>query len=120
MIGFIVTIVVLAISLWLISLLPIGVEVDSPGKALLGGAIIGALTGLTHVIPGGLRNLGAVVSLGLIPLIVSVIVFGLAAWLVEGFRLRWGILSAIIGAIALGIVNGILTTILGAIGLLPA
>ncbi|MEM8605237.1 MAG: phage holin family protein, partial [Cyanobacteria bacterium P01_H01_bin.121] len=54
------------------------------------------------------------------PLIVSIVVFGLAAWLIEGFRLRWGILSAIIGAIALSIVNGLLTTILGSIGLLPA
>ena len=120
MVGFIVTIIVLSISLWLISLLPIGVEIDSPFKALLGGAVIGALTGLTHIIPGGLRSFGALVSLGLLPLIVSIVVFGLAAWLIEGFRLRWGILSAIIGAIALSIVNGLLTTILGSIGLLPA
>lgn len=115
MVGFIITVIVLAISLWLISLLPIGVEIDSPGKALLGGAVIGVLTGLTHIIPGGLRNFGAIISLGLIPFIASVIIFGLAAWLIEGFRLRWGILSAIIGAIALSIVNSILMTILGAV-----
>ena len=40
-IGFLITVVVLAISLWLVSLLPTGVEIDSPVKALLGGAIIG-------------------------------------------------------------------------------
>lgn len=119
-IAFLITVVVLAISLWLISLLPIGVEVDSPVKALLGGAIIGVLNGLYHFLPQGLRTFGAIISLGLIPLIISIVVFGLAALLIEGFRLRWGIISAILGAFALTIVNSILTWILTAIGLIPA
>ncbi|NER78520.1 MAG: phage holin family protein [Leptolyngbya sp. SIO1D8] len=117
MVGFLITIVVLAISLWLISLLPIGVDIDSPVKALLGGAVIGALNGLYHLLPGGLRTFNAVISLGLIPLIISVIVFGIAAWLIEGFRLRWGILSAIIGAIALSVVNGLLIKVLAIVGI---
>ncbi len=112
MVAFIITIIVLSISLWIISLLPIGVEVDSPVKALLGGAVIGVLTGLTHLFPDGLRAAGAWLTLGLLPLIVSIIVFGLAAMLIEGFRLRWGVWSAILGAIALSIVNGVLTRIL--------
>ncbi|MEM6715442.1 MAG: phage holin family protein [Cyanobacteria bacterium P01_C01_bin.147] len=120
MIAFLITVAVLAISLWLISLLPIGVEVDSPVKALLGGAIIGVLNGLYHFLPQGLRTFGAIISLGLIPLIISIVVFGLAALLIEGFRLRWGIISAILGAFALTIVNSILTWILTAIGLIPA
>lgn len=119
-ISFLITVVVLAISLWLISLLPLGVEVDSPVKALLGGAIIGAFYGLYHFLPEGLRTFGAVISLGLIPLIISIVIFGLAALLIEGFRLRWGIISAILGAFALTIVNSILTWILTAVGLIPA
>lgn len=119
-IGFLITVVVLAISLWLVSLLPTGVEIDSPVKALLGGAIIGVLYSVYNFLPQGLRTFGAIISLGLIPLIISIVVFGLAAWLVEGFRLRWGILSAILGAFALTIVNSILSWILSQIGLLPA
>lgn len=115
LVSFIIYVVVLALSLWLISLLPIGVDVDSPVKALVSGAVIGILYRLYHVLPEGLRTFGGFVSLGLIPFLVSVIIFGLAAWLVEGFRLRWGILSAIIGAIALTFVNGILTQILATI-----
>ncbi|MEL6381706.1 MAG: phage holin family protein [Cyanobacteria bacterium J06626_18] len=115
MVPFIITIIVLSISLWIISLLPIGVEVDSPVKALLGGAVIGVLTGLTHILPAGLRTAGAWLTLGLLPLIVSIIVFGLAAMLIEGFRLRWGIWSAILGAIALAIVNSILNQLLAII-----
>lgn len=117
-ISFLITVVVLALSLWLVSLLPTGVEVDSPVKALLGGAIIGALYGLYHFLPQGLRAFGAIISLGLIPLIISIVIFGLAAWLIEGFRLRWGIISAILGAFALTIINSILTWILTQVGLL--
>lgn len=113
MVGFIITVVVLALSLWLISLLPIGVDIDSPAKALIGGAVIGVLNGLYHILPDGLIVFANVITLGLLSLVINVIVFGLAAWLVQGFRLRWGILSAIIGAIALAVVNGVLTRILG-------
>ena len=112
MVGFLITIVVLAIALWIVTLLPTGVEVDSPLKALLAGAVIGILTGLYHLFPGWLRTFGGLVSLGLIPLIVSVIIFGLAAWLIEGFRLKWGIISAVLGAIALTFINSILTWLL--------
>ena len=115
MIPFLITVVVLALSLFIISKLPTGVDVDNPIAALLGGAIIGVFNGLYYLFPTWLRALPAILSLGLIG---SVIVFGLAAWLVEGFRLRWGILSAILGAIALAIVNSILWKIFDAVGLL--
>ena len=120
MIAFLIVIVVTAISLLIISKLPVGVEIDSPVKALMGGAIIGFFNGLWGLFPQWFRTLNAIVSLGLVPLIGSIIVFGLSAWLVEGFRLRWGIASAILGAIALGIINSILFFILRQTGLIAA
>jgi putative membrane protein len=117
MIGFLISVVVIAISLLIISKIPIGVEVDSPWIALIAGAIIGAFNSIWSWFPGWFRAANAIFSLGLIPLIGSIIVFGLAAWLVEGFRLRWGIWSAILGAIALSIVNSILFFIFRQIGL---
>lgn len=118
LIGFLISVVILAISLLIISKIPpIGVEIDSPINALLGGAIIGAFNGIWGFFPGALRGFFAVISLGLIPLIGAVIVFGLAAWLIEGFRLRYGIWSAILGAIALAIISSILNAILRSIGL---
>lgn len=119
MTGFLIAIIVTAVSLLIISKLPIGVEIDSPFKALIAGAIIGAFNGLYSLFPGWLRAIPAVLSLGLVPLIGSIIVFGLAAWLVEGFRLRWGVGSAILGAIALAIINFILFSILNQIRLVP-
>jgi putative membrane protein len=116
---FLISIVVIAISLLIITKLPTGVEVDNPVIALIAGAIIGAFNGLYGLFPQWFRTANAIVSLGLIPLIGSIIVFGLAALLVEGFRLRWGIGSAILGAIALGIVNSFLFFILRQTGLVP-
>lgn len=115
--AFLISIVVTALALLIIAKLPLGVEIDSPLKALIGGAIIGAFNGIWGLFPQWFRTLNTIVSLGLIPLIGSIIVFGLAAWLVEGFRLRWGIASAIIGAIALSIINSILFFILRQTGL---
>ncbi len=120
MVFFLISVAVTALSLLIISKLPTGVEIDNPVVALISGAIIGALNGLWGVFPGWFKAFTAVFSLGLVPLFGSVIVFGLAAWLVEGFRLRWGIGSAILGAIALAIINSILFFILGKVGLVAA
>lgn len=117
MVALLITIVVTAISLLIISKLPLGIEIDHPLPALIGGAIIGAFSGFWHLFPSWLRTGSALLSLGIIPLIGSIIVFGLAAWLVEGFRLRWGLWSAVLGAIALGLVNSILLFILRQVGL---
>lgn len=120
MLGFLISVVVLAVSLWIVSKLPLGVEIDNPVVALIAGGIIGVFNGIWSLFPNFFRAFSAVISLGLIPLIGSIIVFGLAAWLVEGFRLRWGIMSAILGAIVLSFINWILTVILAQVGLLPA
>lgn len=121
LLSFIISILVNAITLFIISRIPpIGIEIDKVGAALLGGAIIGVFNGIWGLFPQGVRLFTGIISLGLIPLIGSIIVFGLSAWLVEGFRLRWGIWSLILGAISFAIVNSIMFWILGAIGLLPS
>lgn len=118
MIGFLISVVVLAVSLLIISKLPIGVEIDNPVIALIAGAIIGAFNSIYQIFPNWFRTFNAIVSIGLIPLIGSIIVFGLAAWLVEGFRLRNGVISAILGALALSFVNSILFFILRQVGII--
>ncbi|WP_421656172.1 phage holin family protein [Leptothermofonsia sp. ETS-13] len=118
MVPFLISVVVLAISLLIVSKLPTGVEVDNPWIALIAGGIIGALNGIWGLFPDAFRGIIWLFSLGLIPLLGSIIVFGLTAWLIEGFRLRWGIGSAILGAIALSIINSILVFILRQTGLI--
>jgi putative membrane protein len=49
-----------------------------------------------------------IVTLGLFFFVLNAIIFALAAYLVPGFSLKWGIWSALIGSIALAIINSIL------------
>lgn len=107
--GFLILVVVTAISLLIISYIPfLGVEIDSPGKALVSGLVFGILNAFLKPI---LSFLGAPITFltfGLFAIIINAIIFGLTAKLIEGFRLRNGLLSAILGAIVLGIVNGLI------------
>ena len=94
----------------------IGVEVDSLEKSFISAAVLGIVTALVTPI---LKLLGAIPNFltlnlfqGIFTFIISVICFGIAAYLVEGFRLRNGIWSAIMGALALSIVSNLIYNIL--------
>ncbi|NEQ13320.1 phage holin family protein [Moorena sp. SIO3A2] len=104
---------VTAISLLIISKLPTGVEIDSFGKALVSAVVFGILNGLLKTILDILALPLTILTLGVFAVVVNTIVFGLAAALVTGFRLRWGFWSALIGSIALGLVNSLIYKVLG-------
>jgi putative membrane protein len=108
---------VTSISLFVISKLPLGVEIDTPGKAFFSAAILGIVTAIVRPI---LRLLFVVPNFvtfdllsGFFTFVIAVICFSLAAWLVQGFRLRYGIWSAVIGAFALTIINSLIYKLLG-------
>lgn len=104
---------VTAISLLIISKLPTGVEIDSFGKALVSAVVFGILNALLKPILDVLALPLTILTLGVFAVVVNAIIFGLAAALVTGFRLRWGFWSALIGAIALGFVNSLIYKLLG-------
>ncbi|MCY7390645.1 MAG: phage holin family protein [Leptolyngbyaceae cyanobacterium CAN_BIN12] len=114
LIPFIIGAIVTAIALLLISKIPfLGIEIDSVGKALLAGIVFGVLSWALGWMAGS--KILNVLTLGVLWLVVNTIIFGLSAWLIEGFRLRNGIISAILGAIALTFVNSVLFKVLGMI-----
>jgi putative membrane protein len=115
LISLLVAWVVTSISLFIISKLPTGVEIDTFGKALWSAAVFGILNALLRPILVILAFPITLLTFGLFAIVLNAIIFGLAAWLVTGFRLRWGFWSALIGAIALGIINSLIYRVLGAI-----
>lgn len=117
MVGLLITWLVTTVSFLILSKLPLGVEIDSFGKAAFSAAVFGILNALVRPVLTILSFPFILVTFGLFMVIVNAIIFGLAAWLVTGFRLRWGIWSAILGSIALGIVNSILFHILSTLNL---
>lgn len=117
MVGLFITWLVTTISFLIISKLPIGVEIDSFGKAALSAAVFGILNALLRPILGFFTFPFIILTFGLFVFVLNAIIFGLAAALVPGFRLRWGFWSALIGAIALSIVNSLLFNLLVVFGL---
>lgn len=111
-VSFLITALVTAVSLVIISKLPLGVEVDNFSKAVWGGIVFGILNALVKPVLAVLSIPFIVITLGLFLLVLNAFIFGLAAWLVEGFRLKWGLMSAFLGSFALTIVNSILNSIL--------
>lgn len=103
-----------ALILLLIAQLPLGVEMESFAVALLSAVVIGLLgTLLLWPLKILLGPLWAVTSLGgllspvslLFEWLIAVILFGMAAWLIQGFRLRNGLLSAVLGALAYSLIS---------------
>ncbi|GAB1542369.1 hypothetical protein NUACC21_50430 [Scytonema sp. NUACC21] len=109
--------VVTAIGLFIISKLPLGVEIDSPQKAFISAAVLGIVTAVVRPL---LRLVFAVPNFltfnllsGFFTFAIAVVSFGLAAWLVQGFRLRYGAWSAILGAFALSLLSSLIYHLLG-------
>ncbi|MBO0351178.1 phage holin family protein [Phormidium pseudopriestleyi FRX01] len=113
LVSLLITWIITSISLFIISKLPTGVEIDGFNKALISAAVFGVLNALIRPILAVLAFPITFLTLGLFSIIINAIIFGLAAWLVTGFRLRWGFWSAIIGTLALSFINSILFAILG-------
>ncbi|MBP0001958.1 MAG: phage holin family protein [Cyanobacteria bacterium SID2] len=111
-VSLVVTWLIMSLSFFIVSKLPIGVEIDSLNKVLVSAAVFGILNALVKPVFSVLALPFVILTLGLFTFVVNAAVFGLAAWLVEGFRLRWGFWSALLGSIALSIVNSILSNIL--------
>lgn len=112
-----ISLVVTTISLLIISKLPLGIEIDSVQKSFVAAIAFGILNAILHPI---LTVFGILsfLTFGLASLIANIIIFGLAALLVRGFRLRSKIFSPIIGAFALSVINSIIYKILQNVGIL--
>lgn len=108
MLGLLVKFVVTVISLLIISKLPVvGVDIDTPAKAAISAIVIGILNALMWPFLKVLSFLPAFLSF-LPVFILNVIIFGVAAALVPGFRLQNKLLSAIFGAALLTILNTVI------------
>ncbi len=111
MISFIVTLFVTALSLLILSRLHIGLEVEDTGAALIAALVLGLLNATLRPILGFLAFPITVLTLGLFAIVLNAIVLYVAAALVKGFHIR-NFLTAIISAILLGILNGLIMWIL--------
>ena len=120
LIDVLITWLVTAASLLIISKLPLGVEIDNPGIGYISAAVFGILNAaisfvfftLPNTLTFGIYGFFAkLLTLGLFSFTLNVIALTLAARLITGFRLEKGIWSAVIGAIALAAVSSFITSV---------
>ena len=107
--------------LLLITRLPIGVEMVNFPIALVSALVI-SLAGTLLVWPLRLilsplrlvTTLGGLIPVGfLFEWLISILLFGFTAWLIQGFRLRNGLFSAALGALAYSVFSVIALRSLG-------
>jgi len=110
-----------AVILLLITRLPIGVEMVNFPIALVSALVI-SLAGTLLVWPLRLilsplrmvTTLGGLIPVGfLFEWLISILLFGFTAWLIQGFRLRNGLFSAALGALAYSVFSFIALRSLG-------
>ena len=103
---------VTASSLLIITQLPVGVEIDSTPKAFISAAVLGIVAAIVRPILGLVFFIPNLLTFNLFSSVTTFVItaatFALAASLVQGFRLRLGIWSAVIGALALSIVSNLI------------
>jgi putative membrane protein len=107
-VGLLVAWLVTSVSLFLISKLPTGVEISSFQKALISAIVFGLLNAFVRPVIAFFAFPITFLTFGLFSVIINAIIFGLAAALVDGFSLRWGFWSALIGAVLLGFINSLI------------
>ena len=107
-VGLIVCWLVTSVSLFLISKLPTGVEISSFQKALISAIVFGLLNAFVRPVIAFFSFPITFLTFGLFSIVINAIIFGLAAALVDGFSLRWGFWSALIGAVLLGFINSLM------------
>lgn len=106
--GFLVTWLVTAISLVIMSSLSLGIEVKSFGTSLVAALVIGLLNAVLRPVLGFLFFPVTFLTLGLFALVLNGLMIWLTAKFVDGFGLRGGFLTAILAAIVLAILNALI------------
>lgn len=111
-----------ALVLLLVAAMPLGVELAGFQAAFSSAVAIGLLGTLLILplkfvlaLPWAVTSLGGLIApvSWLFDWLITVILFGLAASLIEGFRLKEGLRSAVLGAVAYSVISAVFIRVLG-------
>jgi putative membrane protein len=114
MLELIVVWIVTTISLLIISRIELfGIDIRSFPTALIVALVLGLLNALLTPILNLVAFIPMILTFGLFSVVINAFVFWLASRLVNGFELRRGCLSALLGPIVLSLLNTIILWLLG-------
>ena len=109
---FIVSLLVTAVSLLIMSNLSLGIRVKDFSAALVAALVLGLLNALLRPVLGFFFFPVTLLTFGLFSIVLNAIVFWVATQSVSGFRLTGGVLTALIAPIVLTILNAIIFWVL--------
>ena len=112
MIRFLIRWLISAVSIYIITYLPIGITVSSFKSTIIAAAILGIINVTIKPILVILTLPINIITLGLFTFIINGIVLIITSYVVVGFDVK-NIFSAVIASILISIVNVILTNLIG-------
>jgi putative membrane protein len=96
MTGFLLRCVLTAIGLWIASVYVPGVHIDNVKTLLLAGLLLGVVNAIVRPIAFILTLPITILTLGLFLLVLNAAMVALVAWILPGFHLHGGFMSALL------------------------
>jgi putative membrane protein len=110
--GFLVRLLVSALSLWLASAIVPGMHIEGMGSLVLAALLLGIVNAIFRPFVIFLTLPFTILTLGLFLFVVNAAMLGLVAWLLPGFTIQsfW---SALLGSLVVSIVGTVLSWMIG-------
>lgn len=108
--NFLITWLITAVSLYIISRLRIGIEIQDAGTALIAALVLGLLNAIVRPILAFLSLPITVLTLGLFALVLNALMIMLMGAIVKGVRVN-GFFGALIASIVLSILTWLISAV---------
>ncbi len=110
--GFLVRLLINAVGLWLAAAIVPGIEISGAFTLILAALLMGIVNALVRPIVVVLTLPLTIVTLGIFLLVINAGMFGLVAWMLDGFVVS-GFFSALFGWLIVSLVSAVASWFIG-------
>jgi len=110
--GFLVRLLINAVGLWLAASIVPGIEISGASTLIFAALLMGIVNALVRPVVVVLTLPLTIVTLGIFLLVINAGMFGLVAWVLDGFVVS-GFFSALLGWLIVSIVSAVASWFIG-------